>query len=292
MPQRNLIEQFKTANVLIKIIVINVAIFLFVRLLGFFTLTDPYELTKWFVLPDSWSEFMLQPWSFITYSFIHYGFFHILINMLWLYWFGQMVLNLFSPKRLLTVYLMGAISGGVLFVLAYGLFPVFEYSRGYLLGASGAVTALMVFMAAYAPNTPIRIFTFTLKIWQLAVFLVLLDLVRLPSSGNAGGLLAHLGGALFGYIYAVQLAKGRDIGLGFERLMDGFANLFKSRKQRPFKKVHRNTPKRSGGRSSGGDQKTDQQKKVDAILDKISKSGYESLSKSEKDFLFRAGKDD
>ena len=187
---------------------------------------------------------------------------------------------------------MGAISGGVLFVLAYGLFPVFEYSRGYLLGASGAVTALMVFMAAYAPNTPIRIFTFTLKIWQLAAFLVLLDLVRLPSSGNAGGLLAHLGGALFGYIYAVQLAKGRDIGVGFERMMDGFANLFKSRKQRPFKKVHRNTGQRSSAKGRERDQKTDQQKKVDAILDKISKSGYESLSKSEKDFLFRAGKDE
>lgn len=292
MPQANLIQQYKTANVLIKLIVINVAIFLLVRLIGFFTLTDPYELTRWFVLPDSWSEFVLQPWSFITYSFIHYGFFHILFNMLWLYWFGQMVLNLFSAKRLLTVYLMGAISGGILFVLAYGLLPVFENSRGYLLGASGAVTALMVFMAAYAPNTPIRIFTFTLKIWQLAVFLVLLDLVRLPSSGNAGGLLAHLGGAIFGYVYAVQLAKGKDIGVGFERVMDGVANLFQSRKQRPFKKVHRNQDKKGRRAASGQESKSDQQKKVDAILDKISKSGYESLSKSEKDFLFRAGKEE
>ncbi|PQB04693.1 rhomboid family protein [Aureitalea marina] len=292
MPQTNLIQQYKTANILIKLIVINVAIFLVVRLLGFFTLTDPYELTKWFVLPDTWSEFVLQPWSFITYSFVHYGFFHILINMLWLYWFGQMILNLFSAKRLLTVYLMGAISGGLLFVLAYGLFPVFENARGYLLGASGAVTALMVFIAAYAPNTAIRIFTFNLKIWQVAVFLVLLDLVRLPSSGNAGGLLAHLGGAILGYVYAVQLIRGKDIGLGFERMMDGVANLFKSRKQRPFKKVHRNTKTKSAQGKSMRDQKSDQQKKVDAILDKISKSGYESLSKSEKDFLFRAGKDD
>jgi membrane associated rhomboid family serine protease len=292
MTQNSLLYQFRTANVVTKLIAINVVIFLLVRLIGFFTVTEPYTLVSWLVLPDALEEFILQPWSFLTYSFIHFGFWHLLFNMLWMYWFGRIVLNLFSERRFLTVYLMGAIAGGLLFVLAYGLFPVFEYSRGYLLGASGAVTAIMVFIAAYAPQTEIRIFTFTIKIWHLALFLVLLDLVRLPGSGNAGGLLAHLGGAVFGYIYAIQLTRGRDIGSGFERLMDGVANIFKTRKQRPFKKVHRTRPVRKRAKNAVADDKNERQRQIDSILDKISRSGYDSLTKAEKDFLFRAGKDE
>lgn len=291
MATENLTYKYKTADITTKLIVINVVIFLAVRLVSFFLGMQPEELTQWFVLPDAVGEFIWQPWSFITYSFLHFGFWHILFNMLWLYWFGRIIRNLFSGRRLLTVYLLGAISGGLLFVLSYNLFPVFESTRGYLIGASGAVTAIMVFIAAYAPNTEFRIFSFTLKIWHIAVFLVLLDLVRLPSSGNAGGLLAHLGGAVFGYIYAIQLLKGRDLGVGFERAMDKVSNIFKSRKQRPFKKVHRTTQQPSE-RSKKTDSKSDQQKKIDAILDKIGKSGYESLTKAEKDFLFRAGKED
>ena len=291
MATENLTYKYKTADITVKLIVINVVIFLAVRLISFFMGTQPEILTQWFVLPDAFDEFIIQPWSFLTYSFLHFGFWHILFNMLWLYWFGRIILNIFNGRRLLTVYLMGAISGGLLFVLSYNLFPVFASSRGYLIGASGAVTAIMVFIAAYAPNTGVRIFTFNLKIWHIAVFLVLLDLVRLPTSGNAGGLLAHLGGAVFGYVYGIQLLKGRDIGMGFEKLMDRFSNLFKTRKQRPFKKVHRTT-QQPPERSKSGDSKSDRQKKIDAILDKIGKSGYDSLTKAEKDFLFRAGKED
>ena len=120
-----------------------------------------------------------------------------------------------------------------------------------------------------------------------------MDLIRLPTSGNAGGLLAHLGGAIFGYVYAVQLAKGNNIGAWFETLMDGVANIFKSRKDRPFKKVHRTRPaKKSTTAYQKKEDKTSHQKKVDAILDKISKSGYDSLTKAEKDFLFKAGNQD
>lgn len=272
-----------------KLIIINSILFLAFRLTAFFMQINPAELTKWFTLPESVSEFIVQPWAFITYSFVHFGFFHILFNMIWLYMFGRIILNVFSGKRLLTIYLLGAVFGGLLFVLSYNVFPVFENKRGFLLGASGAVTALMAFIATYSPNTQLRIFMFNIKLWHIAVFLILADLVRLSTSDNAGGLLAHLGGAMFGYVYAVQLAKGNDIGKWFENFMDWVANLFKSRKQKPFKKVHR-TAKRSNVAKELD--KSDHQKKVDAILDKIGKSGYDSLTKAEKDFLFKAGKEE
>lgn len=243
------------------------------------------------MLTDDFKTILIHPWSLITYSFLHFGFLHILFNMLWLYWFGQFVLNLFTGKRLLTIYLLGALFGGLLFVLSYNFFPVFETSRGYLIGASGAVTAIMVFIATYTPNTEVRIFTFTIKLWHIALVLFLIDLVRIPTSGNAGGLMAHVGGAIFGFVYATQLAKGNDIGKWFENFMDWVANLFKPRKKKPFKKVHRTTQTPSQ-RSNPKDQKSENQKKVDGILDKIGKSGYESLTKEEKDFLFKAGKDD
>ncbi|MDC8003484.1 rhomboid family intramembrane serine protease [Aureisphaera galaxeae] len=284
--------QFKTASVVVKLIVINAVVFIGVNIVAFLMQMEPSYLTRWFVLPDSISEVIWQPWSFFSYSFLHSGIFHILFNMIFLYMFGRIILNLFSEKRFLAIYLLGALAGGLLFVLSYNIFPAFASSKGYLLGASGAVTAIMVFIATYTPNTVVRIFMFNLKIWWIAVFFVLKDLIQLPLSDNAGGLLTHLGGAIFGYVYARQMAKGNDIGAWFERFMDWVADLFKTRKQKPFKKVHRNKATQSKTkRSKPVDSKSDHQKKVDAILDKISKSGYESLTKAEKDFLFKAGND-
>lgn len=293
MASQSLIYKFKSANLVVQLIVINAIVFLGVRLISFVIQTKPGVLTKWFVLPDAFSELIIQPWAFFTYSFLHFDFFHLLFNMLWLHWFGQIVINLFTPKRFLTLYLLGGLFGGLLFVFAYNLFPVFANSAGYLIGASGAVMAMMVFMATYAPNTEIRLFRFKIKLWHIAAFFVVLDLVRLPTSGNAGGLLAHLGGSIFGYTYARQLFKGNDIGIWFEKIMDAIANLFKTRKAKPFKKVHRTKATLSGlKRSKEKDTKSDHQKKVDTILDKIGKSGYESLTKSEKDYLFKSGKND
>lgn len=286
----NLSYQFKNANILVKLIAINAAIFLVVYLASFFFGITQGNLVRWFVLPENLNELLLQPWSLITYSFLHFGLWHVLFNMLWLYWFGTIILNLFTPKRLLTIYLLGALFGGLLYVVAYNLFPVFTTTSGSLIGASGAVMAIMVFIATYTPNTEIRIFMFNVKLWHIAVFFLLLDLVQIPTSGNAGGLIAHLGGALFGYVYAVQLAKGNDIGVWFEKGMDWVANLFKPRSKKPFKKVHKTQQPKSSNVTSKTDI-SDNQKKIDRILDKIGKSGYESLTKAEKDFLFKAGKD-
>lgn len=291
MAATSLTYQFKTAGIVVKLIVVNLIIFLLVNLVAFFFDIPLSQLTRWFVLPDTFEEFIVQPWSFVTYSFLHFGFWHLFWNMLWLYWFGGFVLNLFDAKRFLTVYLLGAICGGALYVLAYNLFPVFTESTGYLLGASAAVRAIVIFIAAYSPNTQIRLFFITVKLWHIGAFVVVLDLIQLPTSGNAGGLLAHLGGAIFGYMYAVQLAKGNDIGKWFENIIDWFENLFTPRTKKPFKKVHRTTRDHSV-RSITKQEKTNNQKKIDAILDKIGKSGYDSLTKAEKDFLFKAGKED
>ncbi len=290
MAATSLSYQYKTASILVKLIVINALAFLIVRLGSFIFSMSPGYFSRWFVLSDDLDTLLFQPWTLISYGFLHFGFFHILFNMIWLYWFGQFVLNLFTGKRLLTVYMLGALFGGLLFVLSYNFFPVFDNHQGYLIGASGAVTAIMIFIATYRPNTQFQIFTFTIKLWQIALFLFLFDLIRIPSSGNAGGLMAHVGGGIFGYVYAVQLAKGNDIGKWFENFMDWITNLFKPRTKKPFKKVHR-TPHSASKPAKSSDQKSDYQKKVDAILDKISKSGYESLTKAEKDFLFKAGKE-
>ena len=287
----NLTYQFKTASILLKLIIINAAIFLTIYLASFLFGVPQKQLVEWFVLPDDIGSLIVQPWSLFTYSFLHFGVWHLVFNMIWLYWFGKIVLNLFNAKRFLTIYLLGGFFGGLFYVIAYNLFPVFTNASGHLIGASGAVMAIMVFIATYSPNTEVRIFSFTIKLWQIALFFILLDLVQIPTSGNAGGLLAHVGGAVFGYIYAVQLVKGNDIGKWFEKILDWFSNLFKSRTQKPFKKVHRTSHPKASPPTSKAD-KSAHQLKVDGILYKIGKSGYESLTKAEKDFLFNAGKEE
>ena len=273
MTGNSLSYQFKTANIIVKIIAVNTLIFLGVRLGAFFMQTEPGILTKWLVLPDAFNELIFQPWSLVTYSFLHFDFGHIFWNMLVLYMFGRIVLNLFSGKRFLTIYLLGAIFGGLLYIVSYNVFSVFEGVSAYLIGASASVRAIMIFIAAYSPNTEVRLIFFNVKLWHIGVLVLIMDVIQLTSGNNVGGMLAHLGGAIFGYVYARQLLKGNDIGLWFEKLIEGIANLFTTRKQKPFKKVHRNTPAKPKSQRSQGKTKNEQQKKVDAILDKISKSG-------------------
>ena len=289
MDTNNLIGQFKQLSIVLKIIVINTLIFLIFYLGSFFFKLSPSTLVSWFVLPTSFLEIVYQPWSFVTYAFLHAGFWHLFWNMYLLYWFGLYVLNLFTSKRFLTIYLLGAINGGLFYVLAYNLFPVFNNISSNLMGASAAVLAIVIFIATYTPDAIVRIFTFRIKLWQVGLVMVLLDLFQLPSSGNAGGLIAHMGGAIFGYVYAIHLKKGNDIGIWFENFMDLLVNLFKSNKYKHFKQVHKT--KQSAPKNTKRNPTTNHQIKIDRILDKIGKSGYDSLTKAEKDFLFKAGKD-
>ncbi|WP_194766022.1 rhomboid family protein [Tamlana sp. I1] len=267
-------------NVLEKIIAVNVVVFVLSFVL------KPY--LGWLELPSSFSGFISNPWSIITYAFLHYDFMHILFNMLWLYFLGRMFLNLFSAKMALNVYFLGAISGGLLFLLSYNLLPTVFTGNSRLLGASAAVRALLIFLCAYMPHQDIRFFTFNIKLWYVGAFIVVLDVMGLFGL-NAGGNLAHLGGAILGYVYAKQLHKGQDIGKGFEGLVGKLSGLFKASKKGPLKTVHKNKSK-VGGYTKSDFNAFNNQKQIDVILDKISKSGYESLTAEEKEFLFRAGK--
>lgn len=280
-------KKLSNLNVLEKIIAVNVVVFI----LGLLFKSS----LSWLELPSDISNVILKPWAIITYAFLHYDPLHILFNMLWLYFLGRMFLNLFSPKMALNVYFLGAISGGLLYIFFYTLLPNVFGGNSRLLGASAAVRALLIFLCAYMPNQEMRFFTFNLKLWYLGAGIVALDVIGVFSgisnleTGNSGGNLAHLGGALLGYFYAKQLVKGKDIGKGFEKLMDGVTNIFKSSKKGPLKTVHKNKSK-VGGYTKGDFEAFNNQKKVDVILDKISKSGYDSLTAEEKEFLFRAGK--
>lgn len=276
-----------------KLIGINILMFVVVFLLKTFSflLQLPSSfILEWLVFPKEITEFLLKPWTIITYAFLHAGLWHILSNMLILYFAGIYFLNYFSQKRLLTYYLLGAIAGALIYMLSYNFFPAFSgVGRSYLIGASASVMAVLVGIAAQVPHLRVRLlFLGSLKLWWIAAALVVLDFIQIPF-GNAGGHLAHLGGAGLGYVYTTQLSRGNDIGKWFEKLMDGLVNLFSGKKKSPLKTVHNKKSKTRAKEQT--DNKNTHQAKIDAILDKISKSGYDSLTKQEKSFLFRAGKD-
>lgn len=288
MTKNELITKFKSLNVAEKLIAINLIVFLFFGLTGFLFKTS--VLYDWFVLSKEFSDLLTKPWTVFTYSFLHQGFLHLLFNMVTLYYVSKLFLTRFNAKLFLNTYLLGALLGGALFLISYNLFPVFNNQLSYLVGASASVMAVLIFVCASLPQTEVSIFTFRVKLWQLGVFFVVLDLIQIPY-GNSGGHLAHIGGALFGYIYASQLKKGNDIAKGFEKLMATIASWFSFKKTSNLKTVHKT---RSEKRASGKtiyQKKRIKQEQIDAILDKISKSGYESLSKEEKAFLFQSDKD-
>ncbi|AIM59165.1 rhomboid family intramembrane serine protease [Cellulophaga lytica] len=286
--------QYARLNIAEKLIAINVVIFLLnLILVNLFRLPN---IVNWFNLPENIGDFILQPWSIVTYSFFHSGFGHIFWNMLMLYFFGRTFLNLFDAKKFLNVYFLGVIVGGFLFMIGYNTIPALLNQNGVLIGASAGVTAILIYVCTYLPNQTVRLLIIDLKLWHLGVIIVVLDLLRLSNGQNVGGMLSHLGGAALGYFYAKQLMNGKDIGAGFGRFMDSIANLFRKDKKAPMKTVYKSAKPKStttGSTTANVDRKkADKQRKIDAILDKISKSGYESLSKEEKDFLFIAGKED
>ncbi len=288
MSQFELIEKYKKLNVAEKLIAINIVMFLFFRLLVF--LFASHTFFNWFILSKKIDSLLVKPWSIISYSFLHQDFLHLLFNMVTLYYVSKLFLTRFNSKLLLNIYLLGGIIGGVLFVLAYNVFPVFENEQSFLVGASASVMAVLIFVTAYLPQLEVSVFSFRIKLWQLGLFFVVLDILQMPY-GNSGGHVAHLGGALFGYIYATQYKKGNDIGKGFERMMDAISSRFTFQKKSKLKTVHKTKAQRRASDKTVYQKNRIKQEKIDAILDKISKSGYESLSKEEKTFLFQSGKE-
>ncbi len=281
--------KYNNLDVFGKIIVVNILIFVLHLVLGALL---KWDIGQYFVLPSDFMDFLFQPWSIITYGFFHSGLWHILFNLLLLYYLARVATNIFRPKMVLNVFLMGIILGGLAYLLIANVLPTdFFRARGVLLGSSAGVSALLMFVAVYMPETQIRLFnTFNVKWKHIAIVFVAYDVFRLLLGLNQGGYVAHIGGYLLGYIYASNLLKGKDIGTGFERAMDSLVSVFKPKSK--LRTVHRKKQK-SGyvGKTKKEFEAFNKQKKIDMILDKISKSGYDSLTAEEKEFLFKAGKD-
>ncbi len=281
--------KYASLSIAEKLIAINVLIFIFHSLFVFFMQVPPHSSTSWVELPENVLDYIVQPWSIVTYSFFHSGIGHVFFNMILLYFSGRIFLNLYKGRQFLNVYFMGVILGGLLYMLAYNIFPVFFGTNSILIGASAGVMAVLIFICTALPNQEVSLILFNVKLWHIGVFFVVLDLVMLPN-GNSGGRIAHIGGALLGYVYAKQLYKGNDIGEWFAKIGDAIVAVFKSKKNKPLKTVYKKSASTKKAQTKAKVSKDEHQKKIDSILDKISKSGYESLSKVEKDFLFQAGK--
>ncbi len=282
---------FKEGSVLTRLIYINVGVFLVFKIIGVFFLLagQPFLLGSWFAIPSATDVLISRPWTPFTYMFMHAGFIHLLFNMLGLYWFGQLFLYHFEGNKLLSVYLLGGLVGAAFFVLAYNIFPVFENVRVPMVGASAAIFAVLVAVAFYDPDREIHLFfigKFPLK--YVAAFYVLLSVIGISTS-NPGGNIAHLGGAFWGWFYIYQLRKGKDMGAGFVNFINKagafFADMFKPKSN--MKVTYKKPPRNDHEYAK---QQHYKQEEINRILDKIAKTGYESLSKKEKELLFKQGK--
>ena len=283
----NLKHKFQRFTIAEKLIVLNVIFFVipfFLQTLFYLFNIPSTTFLSWFHLLPSFTEVLYRPWTLITYSFLHGGFMHILWNMILLYFVSRMYLNLFSEQQFLKNYLLGVLLGGLVFLIGYNLFPVFNGMYPPLVGASAGVMAVLIFVATYTPNQEVRLLFINVKLQYIGIALVVVDILQIPN-GNAGGRLAHLGGAFIGFLYANQLQKGNDIGSGLDRIWTFINALFGVKKAKNMHTVH------CSETVSKNKTKNGQQQKIDKILDKISTSGYESLTQEEKDFLFRSGKD-
>lgn len=277
-------DKLSRLNVFEKIIVMNFVVFILTSItLRFSGFGSGLE---WLSLSKSASQVISRPWTLITYGFTHYSFSHLFFNMLVLYFFGRSFSNLFKADVCLKIYLLGILSGGLAFVIIYNVFPSGILNTvGPLVGASAGVRAIIMFLCVYLPNKEVRFFTFQFPLKYIGIALVVLDLPGFFSN-NSGGTVAHFGGYILGYFYAIQYQKGIDVGAFIDEITAYFSSS-KSNLKTVYKK--KNSSSFAGKNKEEFDRFT-HQKQIDLILDKISKSGYESLSHVEKDFLFRAGK--
>jgi membrane associated rhomboid family serine protease len=284
----DIVKTFRTGNNLIKLIYINTAIFIIIAvsaILGFLLSNQeiPSALLSVLAVPADPGKLVSRPWTVLTYMFTHKDILHILFNMLWLYWFGTIFLEYLDQKKLVAVYLLGGLCGGILYILSFNIFPAFAgvVSESVAIGASASVMAVVVAIAAYVPDYPIHLFLLgRIKIKYMALAIFILTSV-IDFSVNSGGKIAHIGGALFGYLYTVNLRRGRDATKGINRIIDWFATVFKPRKKIKV------TYKKPASEYDYNKMKADHQQQINNILDKISKGGYESLTKEEKEILFR-----
>lgn len=295
----SLIQKFRQGTIVMRLIYINVGIFLLLRLT--LLLFDMFHVEgDWFMqlfqMPSDWAAILLKPWTVITYMFVHLDLMHVLFNMLWLYFFGSMFLRWFNARQLGGLYILGGLFGGLFFALFFNLLPTQEglLSTVYLMGASASVLALGIAVAFYRPDESIQLFLLgALKLKYLAIIMVVMDVLSLNGQ-NAGGSLAHLGGALAGLAFGFSLRRGIDLTSWVNPILDWLIKMVTPRR-RKMKVTYKRSRYEQTYRTADVDQtyrdnrkKTNEQ--MDAILDKIKQSGYESLSEGEKKQLFDISK--
>jgi membrane associated rhomboid family serine protease len=281
-------KTFKNGSNLTKLIYVNIAVFILitvVAIIGFLLNNETIaeSTLNIFSVPSSLKSLLSRPWTLFTYMFVHKDIWHILFNMLWLYWFGKIFLEYLDQKKLVAVYLLGGLSGAVLYIFSFNIFPAFNgvVAESVAIGASASVMAIVIAIAAYVPDYSVQLFLFgrvKIKYMALAIFVFtsIMDF-----SVNSGGKLAHIGGAFFGYFYTLNLRQGKDIGSGFNNIIDALVTLLKPRKK--MKVTH----KKAANEYEYNKTKAEHQSKINTILDKISKGGYDSLTKEEKETLFK-----
>lgn len=274
-----------------KFIFINVGVFVAIQVLHVIATLfrlDSLNPIHFLAVPSQLNILLTKFWTLLTYMFVHEGFMHILFNMLWLYWFGNIFLSYFNDRTLGSLYVLGGLAGALLFILAYNTIPLYlESGPGIMIGASASVMAIVFAAAFYRKDTTLNLFLFgRVKIIYIALAVFVIDFFSLSSGNNPGGHVAHIGGAIVGYLFTTQYKKGKDFTLPISRFLDKLVNLFKKREH---KGVHKVVYKRAETDYEYNFRKTKESEKIDAILDKLKESGYNSLTSEEKRQLFDAG---
>jgi membrane associated rhomboid family serine protease len=288
----NIIEdlklQYKMGGIVTQLIFWNAALFVFPWL--FFALLSllgvNIDYLHYVSLSSNPALLLWKPWSLLSYAFFHSGIMHIVFNMIVLNFSGRLFMTFFTSKQLLGLYVLSAIFAGLCYILVFYILNI----DAPIVGASAAIMAILVATTTYYPLMELRLLIIgNVKLWHVTAVIIIIDLMQLRSE-NMGGHISHLSGALFGFIFIKLLQNGTDLSVSVSRVITFFANLFKKNTSTPFKKVHKNYSKPVEKTVSKIVTKDKSQQQIDEILDKISQSGYDSLTKEEKEFLFKVGK--
>lgn len=278
--------QYKLGGIAMRVIYWNIACFL-ISLIFFYQYSGGgFDYPSWLALSSDPNVFLFKPWTFLTYAFFHSSFLHLLFNMMVLNFASNLFLTFFSQKQYLGLYILSAIFSGVVFALSF----YFSNIAGSIVGASAAIMAILAAVTTYQPLMNIRLMLIgNVKLWHITGVILILDLMQFRLD-NMGGHISHLAGAVFGFIFIKSLQQGTDLSKIVSKVLDFFANLFRKSPTTPFTKVHKNYKKPTEKVTSRIVTKDKTQQQIDEILDKISQSGYDCLTKEEKEFLFKAGK--
>lgn len=296
----NIKAGFARGTLLIRLIYLNVAVFLLVHLVAVILTLWNIHPTAWMAyidLPSDIGELLHRPWTLLTYMYVHYDVWHILFNMLWFYWFGNIFLQYFTPKQMGGLYLLGGLAGALFYVAAYNIFPYFTDKQGMMCGASAAIMAVVLAITVRVPDYKVNLlFLGAVSLKYIAAVTILIDLFSMTSA-NAGGHIAHIGGAVMGILFTQFWKRGKDLTRPVNAVIDAIVTLF----SRPRFKVHRQPHTASSHSTASSHRRPEsdyeynarkkrEMEEIDTILDKIKKSGYSALTEEEKKRLFDAGK--